>query len=387
MVHELWSEGSQPRDPLKNKEATLVESAPLPSNTIRVRADDARRFVREVFVAAGFSSADAELVADVLVAADLRGVRSHGVARVGYFMVRVERGTLNPNPAFTMTMGASTTGLLDADNGLGIVASAVAMDRAIELAEEFGSGFIAVANSNHFGFAGYWAERAMERNCLGISMSNSARRVTPTFGDESLLGTNPLSVALGGGSAGTNFVLDMATSAVAVGKIETALREDRPVPESWVSRASGEPTLDDRGILSYDSPLLPLGGEGDESGGHKGFGLNLMVELVCGALSGTPLADRIAGATGQLPAAMCHFMGAIRLDGFRPSEDVHRSMGDTFGIVRGAKKSPGHDRIFIPGEPEQIARVENNNLGIPITRPVREDLERVAETYAIMVPW
>lgn len=302
-------------------------------------------------------------------------------------MVRVERGTLNPNPQFTMTMGSQTTGLLDADNGLGIVASAVAMDRAIDLAEEFGSGFIAVGNSNHFGFAGYWAERAMAHNCLGISMSNSGRRVTPTFGAESILGTNPLSVALGGREDETDFVLDMATSAVAVGKIETALREGRQVPEQWVTRQTGEPALDDRGVLSYDSPLLPLGGEGDEAGGHKGFGLSLMVELVCGALSGTPLRDRIDGATGESPAAMSHFMGAIRLDGFRPVEDTHQSMEDTFDIVRSAKKSDGHDKIFIPGEPERIAQQENRELGIPITRPVREVLETVSDKLGVEVPW
>lgn len=364
-----------------------MESAPLPSDTLRVQHVDARQFACDIFVAAGFPATDAELVADVLVAADLRGVRSHGVARIGYFMVRVERGTLNPNPQFAMTLGSDTTGLLDADNGLGIVASAVAMDRAIELAEEFGSGFIAVANSNHFGFAGYWAERAMARNCLGISMSNSGRRVTPTFGAESILGTNPLSVALGGRPNETDFVLDMATSAVAVGKIETALREGRPVPDSWVTRQTGEPMLDERGVLSFDSPLLPLGGEGDDSGGHKGFGLSLMVELVCGALSGTPLSDRIAGASGESAAAMSHFMGAIRLDGFRPVEDTHQSMEETFDIVRGAKKSQGHDRIFIPGEPEEIAQRENTELGIPITKPVRQDLENVSEQLGVAVPW
>ena len=115
----------------------------------------------------------------------------------------------------------------------------------------------------------------------------------------------------------------MATSAVAVGKIETALREGRGIPEGWVSREAAEPTLDEHGILSFDTPLLPLGGAGDETGGHKGYGLNLMVELMCGALSGTSFPDRIAGAAGNAPAAMAHFMGAIMLDGFRPVKDIH----------------------------------------------------------------
>jgi L-2-hydroxycarboxylate dehydrogenase (NAD+) len=369
------------------EELAMVESARLPKDTMRVPVSAALGFVRDVFVAAGCSRETAELVADVLVSADLRGVRSHGVARISYFMVRIERGTLNVCPTMTTTTGSDTTALLDADNGLGIIASSVAMDLAIDMAARHGSGFVAVANSSHFGFAGYWAERAMAQGCLGISMSNSAGRVTPTFADESLLGTNPLSVAMGAGPGGTDFVLDMATSAVAVGKIETALREGRSIPDGWVARDSGVPTLDEHGVLSYDAPLLPLGGAGDEAGGHKGYGLNLMVELMCGALSGTPLADRITGAAGHAPAAMAHFMGAIRLDGFRPEPDVHRSMAETIDIVRAAKKSPGHERVYIHGEPEQIAQRENTALGIAVTAPVRSDLERVAGQLGVAVPW
>jgi L-2-hydroxycarboxylate dehydrogenase (NAD+) len=365
----------------------MVESASLPPGTIRVAADDAKQFVYEIFGAAGFSTDDSALVSDVLVGADLRGVRSHGVARVRYFMVRVEREMLNANPNMTFEVGSDTTAVLDADNGLGIVASAMAMDRAVEMAARHGSGFVAVANSNHFGYAGYWAERAMASGCLGISMSNSAGRVTPTFGDQSLLGTNPMAIALGGGEDGTDFVLDMATSTVAVGKIETALREGRPVPATWVAQESKQPALDERGVLSYETPLLPLGGAGDEAGGHKGFGLNLMVELLCGVLSGTSFPDRLSGTTGKSPAAMAHFMGAIRIDGFRAPSDVHSSMAETMTVVRNAKKAPGHDTIYIHGEPERAATAENTHLGIPITPPVQADLALVADQLGVATPW
>lgn len=365
----------------------MVETAQLPPGTVRIPADRARDLVSGVFAAAGFPSSDASLIADVLIAADLRGVRSHGLSRLSYFMVRVERGVLNPAPKLAYTAGSSTTGVLEADNGHGAVACADAMGRAIAMAHEHGSGWVAVANSNHFGYAGYWAERAKNQGCVGFAMANSAGRVTPTFGRDSLLGTNPFAVAIPGGVGETDFLLDMATSVVAVGKVETALREGRPIPDGWVDQQLAAPSLDDRGVLGFDTPLLPLGGAGDLTGGHKGFGLNLMVELLCGVLGGTPLSERMAGASGHTPAAMGQLVGAIRLDGFRPAEEIHRSVAETLDIVRGAEKAPGHDKIFIPGEPEAIATAENDAAGIPVTPSVQASVEAVARSYEVEVPW
>lgn len=366
-----------------NREAlSVVESSPLPPGTKRYEPAVVKGFIESALRAAGVSSEDAALVGDVLVGADLRGVRSHGIARLSYFLIRLERGTLNTAPNMTFERRTHTTGLLNADDGIGIVAAGRAMDEAMVMAAEHGSGFVSVANSSHFGYAGYWAERAMRAGFIGISMSNSGGRTTPTFANDSILGTNPMSVAISGGD-GTDFLLDMATTTVAVGKIETALREGRPVHDAWVSKAEGEPGLDERGSLTYDTPLLPLGGAGTESGGHKGFGLSLMVELLCGAVSGTTLADRIAGASGEARPAMGHFMGAISLAGFREPADVHHDMAGTFEIITGAKKVPGEDRIFIHGEPEAIATEENMRLGVPITPAVLEQLQKVARQLRI----
>ncbi|MFT7476127.1 MAG: L-2-hydroxycarboxylate dehydrogenase (NAD+) [Verrucomicrobiales bacterium] len=365
----------------------MVELAQLPPGTTRIPASRARELVSSVFSAAGFPASDASLIADVLIGADLRGVRSHGLSRLPYFMVRVERGVLNATPNLSYTSGSSTTGVLDADNGHGAVACAEAMDRAISMAQEHGSGWVAVANSNHFGYAGYWAERARAQGCIGFAMANGAGRVTPTFGRDSLLGTNPLAVGIPGGDGETEFLLDMATSVVAVGKVETALREGRPIPDGWVDQEAATASLDDRGILGCDTPLLPLGGSGDVTGGHKGFALNLMVELLCGVLGGTSLVDRIEGASGHAPAAMGQFVGAIRLDGFRPASQIHQSMAETIDIVRGAEKAPGHDTIYIPGEPEAIATAANDAEGIPVTPSVRADIETVAKNYGLEVPW
>lgn len=334
-------------------------------------------FATAVFVALGVPESDAALVADVLVSADLRGIRSHGVARLPYFASRLGTGVINPTPDMTLVQHTATTCAIDADNGLGAIASDIAVERTIAMALSHGAGFATVAHSNHFGYAGYWAERTAKQGLIGIAMANSGRRVTPTFGVESLLGTNPLAVAMPGAAGGTDFLLDMATSTVAVGKIETALREDRPVTAGWVSASGAEPSLDERGTLTYAAPLLPLGGEGDATGGHKGYGLSLMVELLCGAVAGTPLEARLSGAGGADRAEMGQFFGAIRIDGFRKLDEVQSDMESTFTTLRNAEKAPGRDRIYIHGEPESLARAENVHLGIPITPALMHQMLRL----------
>lgn len=353
----------------------MVEAAALPAGTIRVATEVVHGWLASAFRAVGVPPANADLHADVLVAADLRGIRSHGVARLSYFLVRLANGTINPTPRLDYRQRTATTGLLLADNALGTVASAEGMDRATQMAEVHGSGFVAVGESSHFGFAGYWAARAARHGFIGIAMSNSGGRVAPTFSSEGLLGTNPLAVAIPGGEGGLTFMLDMATSAVAVGKVETALREGRPLPAGWLT-ASSTPSLDPNGVLSFSAPLLPLGGEGDDLGGHKGYGLALLVELLCGALSGSSLQDRVAGAAGEKRAAMGHFLGAIQLAGFGALGSVHENMAATFATIRGAARQPGRDRIYIHGEPEEEATVTNRELGLPLTPALQEQLRR-----------
>jgi LDH2 family malate/lactate/ureidoglycolate dehydrogenase len=361
----------------------VVEPQQLPEGTVRVPPDQAGRFVEAVFAATGVPAADAALAARVLIAADLRGIRSHGLARLQYFAHRLESGVINTEPEMRLERLTDTTGRLDADNGLGIVAADRAMAAAIEMAARHGSGFMTVNRSNHFGFAGYWAEVAMQQGLIGISMANSGRRVTPTYGSESLLGTNPMAIAIPGGADGTDFYLDMGTSTVSVGKIETALREGRPVPAGWVSEAGEVPVLDERGTLTFGAPLLPLGGEGKVAGGHKGYGLSLLVELLCGALAGSSLDARIATADGSGPGAMGHFFGALRVEGFRAPEQVHADMARTFDLLRNATKVPGEDRVFIHGEPEALAAVENSQLGLPVPPRLMQQLEELGQRYEV----
>lgn len=361
----------------------MVESEELPAGTIRLPVEFAERFVAASFEAAGVPADDARLVADVLVSADLRGIRSHGLARMSYFLVRLERGVINPEPRMRLEAGSPTTAVLFADDAIGIVAAARGMDEALRMARGHGSGFVMVRDSSHFGYAGYWARIAMEAGCIGLSLSSSGRRVAPTFGRESVFGTNPLAVTIPGFGRADDFYLDMATSAVAVGKVETALREDRPLPPGWVAESAEPPTLDDDGVLSFAAPLLPLGGEGDLTGGHKGYGLTMLVELLAGALGGSPLADRIAGAAGEERPAMGHFLGAVDVAGFGSTHEIADATAATFELVRASAKAPGHDRIFIHGEPEAIAEEQNRRVGVAVTPPILRQLRRWDERFGL----
>ena len=175
----------------------------------------------------------------------------------------------------------------------------------------------------------------------------------------------------------------MATAVTAVGKIETALREGREIPKGWVLSSMGTPTLNEKSILNYEVPLAPLGGEGDETGGHKGFGPQLRIEILGGGRWGGGGVCRGAGGAGAAKSATGHFMGAIRMSGFRDLSATFRDMARLFETIRGAKKAPGHDRIYIHGEPEEIAEEENRRIGIPITPAVLEQMRRLNEELAL----
>jgi LDH2 family malate/lactate/ureidoglycolate dehydrogenase len=360
----------------------MVESEETAPGSVRVQAAAARDFVAQLFGAMDVPLDDSALVAQVLVSADLRGIRSHGLARIPYFLTRLDRAVIRPRPDFRFTAPTATTGVLDAGNGIGIVAADRAMTEAMAMAMSQGSGFVVVKDSSHFGYAGFWAERAMREGLIGISLSNSGGRVAPTFGVDSILGTNPLAVSIPGAPDGTDFALDMATSTVAVGKVETALREGRRLPAGWVA-STREPSLDENGVLSFDSPLLPLGGEGTDGGGHKGYGLALLVELLCGALGGTGFDARVAGASGDSPPAMGHLMGALKIDGFRPLHEVQTDMESTFDRIRESAKAPGHDRIFIHGEPESRAEQRHLEHGLAVSPAVIGQLERWASRLGV----
>ena len=334
----------------------------------------------------GLSEADACVVADVLLSADLRGIDSHGVARLGFYVEKLRQGVMIPSPAIRTVNETDVTALIDAGGGMGHPVSVRAMEKAIQKALDHGAGFVAVRNSNHYGIAGYYALMALEHDCIGISMTNSYPFVAPTFGRDAMLGTNPMAVAAPAGSE-RPFVLDMATSAVPFGKIEVYERQEKSLPPGWAIDERGRPTTDAGRVAEHlmdraGGGLLPLGGAGEMLGGHKGYGLALLVDVLCGVLSGALYADRVYPQAPDgtfLPSGIGHFFGAWRVDAFRPLAGFASAMDDLQRRLKTAPKAEGQRRIYVHGEKEFEEFELRAREGIPLNRKVLAELEKIAD--------
>jgi LDH2 family malate/lactate/ureidoglycolate dehydrogenase len=333
---------------------------------------------------------DARITADVLVSADMRGTSSHGVARLRRYVNGLRDGIMIAEPNTKVVNETSTTVLIDAGGGLGQPVSYRAMEKAIEKAEAFGSGFATVRNSNHFGIAGYYAMMALGHDCIGISMTNASPLVVPTFGRDAMLGTNPISVAAPAGEEWP-FVLDMATSTVPRGKLEVYRRLEKPMPSGWATDETGEPTTDTEHVLEnlkerVGGGLLPLGGAGELLGGHKGYGLMLLVDVLCGVLPGAAYSDRVYPKDEEgnpLPSEIGHFFGAWRVDAFRPVAAFKEAMDDLQRRLKNVPKAEGQDRVYIHGEKEYEEAEENARKGVPLNPKVAADLRALAEELGV----
>jgi len=344
-------------------------------------AEVLREFSARVLEAAGVPPDDAAQAADVLLAADLRGIDSHGVARLrGYYDV-VRGGQVNARPEPRVVRETLTTATVDADNGLGLVVGPRANEIAIDKALEAGSGWVAVRNTNHFGIAGYYVLQALERDLIGWAMTNSSALVAPLFGTSRMLGTNPLAIAFPGDEE-PPIVVDLATSAVAFGKIEIARRRGVPIPEGWAIDADGAPATDPQAV--YDGgALLPLGST-RELGGHKGYALAMVVDVLSGVLPGAnwgPFAPAFAitqTPPGSVGAGIGHFFGALRIDGFIDPDEFKRQVDHLVRTFRAAPAAPGTSGPLVPGDPERAAEAERLRDGIPLLPAVAADLEALA---------
>ena len=367
---------------MPEEKPTLVAPQPL------------RDFCEEVFVRLGVDRADAAITADVLVAADLRGIDSHGVARLKRYVDGLKDGVMKPRPSTRVLTETPTTITYDADAGLGQPVSHAAMRKAIEKARGLGAGFAAVRNSNHYGIAGYYAMMALEEDMIGISTTNSDVLVVPTFSRNALLGTNPIAVAVPAGQNAA-FVLDMATSTVPRGKIEVYDRLGKPLPQGWATDETGIGTTDAGRVLKNlatraGGGLLPLGGEGELLSGYKGYGLALLVDILSAVLSGAAYADLVyprANDGKPLPANLGHFFGAFRVDAFRPVDEFKRDMDDLMNRLRTADKAAGATRIYIHGEKEHEQTLERQAQGIPLHPKVVATLGQIGRDLAVELPF
>lgn len=357
---------------------------------IRVQAEPLKAFCRRVFEKLDVPPQDAEVTADNLVSADLRGISSHGVARLRRYVNGLRDGVMLARPNVQVVHETPATALIDGGGGLGQPVSARAMKMAIQKAQTVGAGFVAVRNSNHFGIAGYYAMMALEHQMIGISMTNAAVLVVPTFGRDAMLGTNPISVAAPAGQE-RPYVLDMATSTVPRGKLEVYNRQEKPLPLGWATDERGKPTTDAGRVLQNllaraGGGLLPLGGAGELMGGHKGYGLALLVDILCGVLPGAGYANTIYPKTPDgkpLPANVGHFFGALRVDAFRPLEAFKATMDDIIHRLKQTPKAEGAERIYIHGEKEFEMEEDRRVNGVVLHPKVVADLEVIAQEVGV----
>ncbi len=341
-----------------------------------------RAFSERVFLHFGVPQEDARQAAEVLAVADLRGIDSHGVARLSSYYGLLKGGRINPKPTVKIVRQTLSTATVDGDNGLGLVVGPHANRIAMDKAEHAGSGWVSVCNTNHYGIAGYYVLEALERDLIGMAMTNTTKIVTPLWGAERMLGTNPLAIAFPGLEE-PPIVIDMATSVVAFGKIEIAHRKNASMPLGWAVDADGYPTTDPEALMDGGAQLT-LGSD-YAHGGHKGYCLAAMVDILSCVLSGAnwgpfapPFALQQALPPRWVGKGIGHFFGAWRIDGFIDPDAFKRQIDDWIRTFRQTRPAPGTQGPLIPGDPEREAETRRRKEGIPLLMPVVETLRLMA---------
>ena len=327
-----------------------------------------RDFSMRVLLRAGASAEDAGIAADVLLAADMRGVESHGIIRLfPYYYQRLKDGLVNPSPQMRVINETASTLALDADNGLGMPSGYRAMQRCIAKARESGAAVVTVRNSNHYGIAGYYAMLALAHDMIGLSFTNAGALVAPTYGRSAALGTNPIAVAAPSGGE-RPYVLDMATSIVPVGKITVFERAGLEIPYGWGIDSAGEVTTDPEKVF-HGGALLPLGGTA-EMRGYKGYGLALLVEILAGVLAGAAIGKNVDPDDKHFVSRIGHCFIALRVDAFRPLFDYQRDIDALIRQLKDAPKAFGQERIYIHGEKEFERAERSLRDGVPVLAAV-----------------
>lgn len=342
-------------------------------------------FAHQVFLAMGCPEDQAILAGKVLLSADLRGIDSHGVARLSGYVRLWESGRINANPGLRIVHETPSTAVIDGDRGLGLVVAPYAMELAMQKARAVGTGWVSVKNSNHFGIAGQHAMMALQQDMIGIAMTNASPLVAPTFSKERMLGTNPIAVAI---PAGTQppFVADFATTTAANGKLEILQRKNAEAPPGWIQDKEGRPSTNAH-ELKNGGALLPLGGD-REHGSHKGYCLGAIVDIFSAVFSGANYGPWVPPFVSFLPMpaapvgeGLGHFFGAMRIDAFRPAEAFKTHMDQWIARFRTAQPVHVSEKVLIPGDPERETEIVRLREGIPLLPAVVKDLQAVARKF------
>ena len=346
-----------------------------------------REFATRVFAGCDVPKEDAATAADVLVTADTWGIDSHGVARLPAYFEMLKRGLINPRPQIKTVRDRPATAVLDGDNGLGLVVGPRANELALEKAEAAGAGCVSVCHSNHFGIAGYYPFKALERDLIGWAMTNTPALVSPLWGAERMLGTNPLAIAFPGKHE-PPIVIDMSTSGISYGVLETALRNNQTLKEGLLIDRDGHPSTQPSDFVNGGA-LLPLGGD-RISGGHKGYCLAAMIDLLCGVLSGANWGPFIPAFPHFLKQpersvgkGLGHLFGAFRIDAFMDPDDLKTGVDEWRRVFRATKPAPQTQGVLIPGDPERAAEAQRLKEGVPLAQTIIEELRAVSSQSGV----
>lgn len=341
-----------------------------------VTGEQLKSFAVKVFESLGIPATDAETTAEILVQADLRGIDSHGVARLPIYVKRLKLGLINKRPDIKVVRDRPGAAVVDGDNGLGQVVGHRAMTLCLEKARQHGVAVVGVKNSNHFGIGAYYAMMALKEDMIGMVGTNTSPLMAPFGGKQPLLGTNPLAIAIPAGSQ-RPVVLDMATSLVPRGKIEIAARKGEKIPVGWAIDKDGRPTQEPEEALK--GTLLPMGGP-------KGYGLALVLDILCGVLSGAAFGAHTGSLFGDLdrPQNIGHFMLALDVNSFRPLNEFKNTMDSLILSIKSSEPAEGFKELFLPGEIEYTKTEERAQKGIDLNPVVAQNLLNLARDLGLV---
>jgi L-2-hydroxycarboxylate dehydrogenase (NAD+) len=363
-------------------------------NDVRwVPFDRVEAFMRQALEAIGVPAADAAVCAEVLIAADKRGIDSHGVGRFKtiYYDRIVKDRVQQPVTRFEVVRDDRAAAVVDGHHGMGMVIARRCMEMAIAKARVHGLGMVAARNSTHYGIAGYYVLMACAADMIGFTGTNARPSIAPTFGVEPMLGTNPLVFGMPT-DEDFAFTNDYATSIAQRGKIEHYARLGRALPAGWVIDELGRARTDAAGVLedlvAGRAALAPLGGIGEELGGYKGYGYATVVEILSSALQQGAFLRRLSGFEGgrRVPYRLGHFFMAVDIAAFCAVEDFKRAAGDLLRELRVSRRAPGAERIYTCGEKEHLAWLERREKGVPLTPVTQAELAAVAREVGIAAP-
>lgn len=347
-------------------------------------------FMVDTLKASGIPIDDAKVIGDVLIESDKRGIDSHGIGRLKpIYIDRIAIGIMNPITEIEVLKDDLTTAVLDGHNGMGHVVGKKAMEMAIQKAKKYGMGMVAVRNSNHYGIAGYYATMAIEAGMIGITGTNARPSIAPTFGVENMMGTNPMTFGIPTDEA-FPFVLDCATSVTQRGKIEVYGRAGKELPPGWVIGLDGKTRTDTDQVLkdltTGEAALTPLGGIGEETGGYKGFGYSMVVEILSAALQDGSFMKELNGFDADhkpIPYPLGHFFIAIDPERFMGLEVFKSVAGTICRQIRNSKKAPGEDRIYTAGEKEYEAWQYRKEHGCPVPPSLQKAMVEMRDKFKL----